>query len=171
MKTLSATGMKVLKIFHILFRIMWIGGVMALVSIMLGGKPEGTGQIYMAAKDHLVIDKFFLIPGGMGIVFSALVYSIFTKWGFFKHRWVSVKRIITVLLVLIGKVYMGVIIENNMALATNMEMNDESIGTFYSNVSHVAIAGIIQLVGFTIVLILSVVKPWTSRGCGSKKQA
>ena len=163
--------MKVLKLFHILFCIMWIGGVMALVSIMLGGKPEGTGQIYMAAKDHLVIDRFFLIPGGMGIVFSALVYSIFTKWGFFKHRWVSVKWIITVLLVLIGKVYMGVIIENNMALATNMEMNDESIGTFYSNASHVAIAGIIQLVGFTIVLILSVVKPWPSHGCGSRKQA
>ena len=48
-----------------------------------------------------MIDKFFLIPGGIGIVLTALVYSIFTKWEFFKVKWVGVKWVLTVVLGLI----------------------------------------------------------------------
>lgn len=36
MKNLGTTGLKVLKISHILFAIMWIGGVMALVRLAIG---------------------------------------------------------------------------------------------------------------------------------------
>ena len=68
MKTINnLNAMKALKVFHILFGIMWIGGVMALVSIMLGVQPQGVEQMYAVARDHLVIDKFFLIPGGADI--------------------------------------------------------------------------------------------------------
>lgn len=163
MKTLGVNGMKALKILHILFGIMWIGGVMALVSIMLGSKPVGVEQIYMAAQDHLIIDKWFLIPGGFGIVFTSLAYSVLTKWGFFKFRWVMVKWILTIVLVIIGKAYMGILIEKNMILADGLLVGSGSVECFYINVNHVAISGIIQLVGFAVVLILSVVKPWNKR--------
>lgn len=162
MKTINnLNAMKALKVFHILFGIMWIGGVMALVSIMLGTRPQGVEQMYAVAKDHLVIDKFFLIPGGIGIVLTAFVYSIFTKWGFFKVKWVGVKWVLTVVLVLIGKVYMGVTIENNMDYAAMMLTEPLPLEPFLTNVRHVVIAGIVQLVGFAVILILSVWKPWT----------
>ena len=157
----NLNAMKALKVFHILFGIMWIGGVMALVSIMLGVQPQSVEQMYAVAKDHLVIDKFFLIPGGIGIVLTALVYSIFTKWGFFKVKWVGVKWVLTVVLVLIGKIYMGVTIEKNMDYAAMMLTEPLPVEPFLTNVRYVAIAGIVQLVGFTAVLILSVWKPWT----------
>lgn len=135
MKTINnLNAMKALKVFHILFGIMWIGGVMALVSIMLGTRPQGVEQMYAVAKDHLVIDKFFLIPGGIGILLTAFVYSIFTKWGFFKVKWVGVKWVLTEPL---------------------------PLEPFLTNVRHVVIAGIVQLVGFAVILILSVWKPWT----------
>jgi len=161
MKKISdVNAMKVLKIFHIIFGIMWIGGVMALVSIMLGVQPQGVEQMYAVAKDHLVIDKFFLIPGGIGIVLTALIYSIFTRWGFFKVKWVGVKWVLTVVLVLIGKVYMGVTIERNMDYAAMMLAEPLPVEPFLANVRNVAIAGIVQLVGFAVILILSVMKPW-----------
>jgi len=160
--------MKVLKIFHILFGIMWIGGVMALVSIMLGTEPRGVEQMYAVAKDHLVIDKFFLIPGGIGIVLTALVYSIFTKWGFFKVKWAGVKWGLTVVLVLIGKVYMGVTIEKNMDYAAMMLTEPLPVEPFFANVRNVAIAGIVQLVGFAAILILSVWKPWVKKKSAAK---
>lgn len=133
---------------------------MALVSIMLGTQPQGVEQMYAVAKDHLVIDKFFLIPGGMGIVLTALIYSIFTRWGFFKVKWVGVKWVLTVVLVLIGKVYMGVTIENNMDYAAMMLAGPLPVEPFLANVRNVAIAGIVQLLLFTAILILSVWKPW-----------
>ncbi len=160
--------MKALKVFHILFGIMWIGGVMALVSIMLGVQPQGVEQMYAVAKDHLVIDKFFLIPGGVGIVLTALVYSIFTKWGFFKAKWVGVKWVLTVVLVIIGKVYMGVIIEKNMDYAAMMLAEPLPAEPFLTNVRNVAIAGIVQLVGFAAILILSVMRPWAKKKSAAK---
>ena len=160
--------MKALKVFHILFGIMWIGGVMALVSIMLGVQPQGVEQMYAVARDHLVIDKFFLIPGGIGIVLTALIYSIFTKWGFFKVKWVGVKWVLTVVLVLIGKIYMGVTIEKNMDYAAMMLTEPLPVEPFFANVRNVAIAGIVQLVGFAAILILSVWKPWVNRKSSAK---
>lgn len=160
MKTLGANGMKILKISHILCGIMWIGGVMALVCIMLGTHPTTPEQIYIAARDQLIIDEWFLIPGGVGIVITSLIYSIFTKWGFFKFRWIEVKWILTIILVVLGKAYMGVLIVRNMEYAEQMLYKNISSAPFFTNVHNVAVAGIVQLIGFMAVLILSVVKPW-----------
>ena len=163
MKTLGANGMKTLKICHILCGIMWIGGVMALVSIMLGTHPTIPEQIYIAAHDHLIIDEWFLIPGGVGIVITSLVYSVFTKWGFSKFRWVKIKWILTIVLVVIGKAYMGVLIVRNMEYAERMLNENILTEPFFVNVHNVAIAGIVQLVGFMAILILSVTRPWNKR--------
>lgn len=81
--------------------------------------------------------------------------------GFFKVKWVGVKWVLTVVLVLIGKVYMGVTIENNMDYAAMMLTEPLPLEPFLTNVRHVVIAGIVQLVGFAVILILSVWKPWT----------
>lgn len=75
-------------------------------------------------------------------------------------KWVGVKWVLTVVLVLIGKVYMGVTIENNMDYAARMLTESIPAESFLANVRDVAIAGIVQLVGFAVILILSVVKPW-----------
>lgn len=160
MKTLGTRGLRALKIGHLLFAIMWIGGVMALVSVQLGATPTTREMMYMAAECHLVIDEFFLIPGGIGIIVTALAYGWLTKWGFFKHRWLTVKWILTFILVVIGAGYMGMTIKENMAYAVELLDGNASVAKFWSNVHHVAIAGIVQLVLFVYVVFISVVKPW-----------
>lgn len=80
MKTLGTKGLRILKISHLLFAIMWIGGVMALVSLQLGQTPKNQEMMYMAAQSHLIVDEYFLIPGGIGIVVTAILYGALTKW-------------------------------------------------------------------------------------------
>ena len=106
MKTIGTKGLRILKISHLLFATMWIGGVMALVSLLLRQTPQTREMMYMAAQSHLIVDEYFLIPGGIGIVVTAILYGTFTKWGFFKQRWITVKWILTVMLVAIGAGYM-----------------------------------------------------------------
>lgn len=163
MKRFGASGMKTLKIFHLLFAVMWIGGVMALVSLQLGSSPETEQMMYTAAVDHLIVDEFFLIPGGIGIVVTALLYGTFTGWGFFKQRWLAVKWVLTILLVVIGAGYMGVTIKANAEYARNMLTEHLCADVYRANVRHVAIAGIIQLVGFIYIMAISVLKPWKKR--------
>lgn len=163
MKKLGATGLKVLKIGHLLFAVMWIGGVMALVCLQLGVTPDTKEMMYMAAVAHLIVDEFFLIPGGVGIVFTALIYGTFTRWGFFKQRWLAVKWILTILLVIIGAGYMGVTIKENVVYAKNMLSENISADVYWNNIYHVAAAGIIQLVGFVYIVAISVIKPWKKK--------
>ena len=160
---LGTTGLKVLKISHLLFAVMWIGGVMALVSLQLGANPNTKEMMYMAAISHLIVDEFFLIPGGVGILITAIMYGTFTGWGFFKHRWLAVKWILTVLLVIIGAGYMGVTIKENVAYAQNMLSENISPDVYWANVHHVAIAGIVQIIGFVYIVAISVIKPWKKK--------
>ena len=163
MKLTNAKVTRVLKIFHLLFATMWIGGVMALVSLQLGATPQTKEMMYMGALAHLVIDKFFLIPGGVGMVISALVYSILTNWGFAKHKWIIVKWILTIFLVIIGAGYMGVVIERNIDYSNLILTENYQPDQYWNNVYNVAIAGIVQLVAFLFIIIISVVKPWKKK--------
>lgn len=163
MKNLGTTGLKVLKISHILFAIMWIGGVMALVSLQLGLTPDTKETMHTAAIAHLIVDEFFLIPGGVGIVTTAIVYGAFTRWGFFKQKWLIVKWILTILLIIIGAGYMGVTIKENVVYAQNMLSENISADVYWDNVYHVATAGILQLFGFVYIVVISVIKPWKKK--------
>lgn len=117
---MGTKGLRILKISHLLFAVMWIGGVMALVSLQLGATPDTKEMMYMGAIAHLIVDEYFLIPGGIGIVITAIIYGMFTKWGFFKQRWLTVKWVITLLLVIIGAGYMGMTIKENAVYAQKM---------------------------------------------------
>lgn len=160
MGTMTPKGLKILKIFHLLFAIMWIGGVMALISVQLGSSPANNEMAYMSAIDQLIIDEFFLIPGGIGIVITAIIYAIFTKWGFWKHNWLKVKWVLTIALVIIGAGYMGVLIKENVAYIEGVMPTTEYLVRYWINVRNIAIAGIIQMAGFLSIVVISVFKPW-----------
>ena len=49
MKALGTKELRVLKICHLLFATMWIGGVMALFSLQLGQPPQTKEMMYTAA--------------------------------------------------------------------------------------------------------------------------
>lgn len=157
---MTPKGLKILKIFHLIFAIMWIGGVMALICVEMGSSPKNNEMVYMSAIDQLIIDEFFLIPGGIGIVITAIIYAIFTKWGFWKHNWLKVKWLLTIALVIIGAGYMGMLIKENVAYIEGVMPTTEYLAQYWINVRNIAIAGIIQMVGFISIVIISVFKPW-----------
>ena len=168
MKTLGTKGLQILKISHLLFAIMWIGGVMALVSLQLGQAPQTKDMMYLAAQSHLIVDEYFLIPGGIGIIVTAVLYGSFSKWGFFKHKWLVAKWILTVLLVVLGAGYMGVTIKENMVYAQRIQADNADTSIFLANIRYVAIAGIVQLIGFAYIIVISVVKPWRKKNTSCK---
>ena len=48
-------------------------------------------QLYGINLSMKLIDDFVIIPGGVGSLLTGLLYSIFTNWGWFKHKWVTTK--------------------------------------------------------------------------------
>ena len=159
-KKLDFKKSRLLKILHLLFAIMWIGGVLALLCIQIFSKPATIEMAYLSAQDQLIIDKCFLIPGGIGIVCTALLYELFTDFGAFRQRWVAVKWILTILLIGIGAGYMGVLVEETASYtAQALATGSINFRVYWHNVHCVAFAGIVQLTCFLLILFLSVCKP------------
>jgi len=90
---------------HLIFVCLWVGGALGVMVIQNGG---GAGEALfgrdVAAR---LVDDFVVIPGAMGSLLTGLIYSLFTPWGFFKHRWVAVKWFITLYGVLFGTFFLG----------------------------------------------------------------
>ena len=104
MKKLSAKVVKVVKTGHLLFVMMGVVGVMAMAVINVIN-PQSGEELYMSLYISRFIDDVLVIPGAMLTVVTAIIYGTSTNWGFFKHTWITVKWIISLLVILVGTFY------------------------------------------------------------------
>jgi hypothetical protein len=91
MKKLSSKGQKWLKCLHIYSACVWTGCATALTIKLFFINPEDGNELYGILSALDFIDLFILVPGAIGTFLTALVYSIWTNWGWFKHNWITVK--------------------------------------------------------------------------------
>lgn len=160
MKKLGKSGTWRMKALHLIFATMWAGGVMALVCLQLAGNPQTPEAINQAAQDQLLIDRLFLIPGGLGIVGTALLYPRLTRLGKLSQLWIRWKWILTVVLIALGAGLMGTLVKANAAYtAQALAAGALDPAVYWSNAHIVAIAGIVQLALMLVVLHLSITKP------------
>ncbi len=161
MKKLGPQGIKVLKIVHLFFAVLWIGGAIGLLAILFLANPTNGDELYMSSRISQIVDDFLVIPGAIGSFFIGIVYGVWTNWGFFKHRWLVVKWIVTVAQILFGTFALGPWIDRNVEIA--YELRDVALtnAEFLSNLEMSRIYGSIQtLLLVAVFLIVSVVKPW-----------
>jgi hypothetical protein len=101
MKKLSANKIKWLKILHLFIIAMWIGtgfvlGVISWVGPTL--MKNGLNTVYSIME---FLDTYLMRPLVIGTLITGLAFSIFTNWGFFKHRWITVKWGVLIIQILI----------------------------------------------------------------------
>lgn len=162
-KKLSLREIKILKIFHIFFTVMWIGGALALVlslSFLHPTTPEG---YHIRSISVRIFDYFLIIPGAIGLLITGLIYGIWTKWGFFKFQWVAVKWIIILAQVILGIIIGLSWIEPNVFAPDQMDNYIIMQETVEHNVRQAIIWGSVQVTGLLVVVYISVVKPWKKK--------
>lgn len=159
---LSPKGQKILKIIHLTSVIAWVGSAIVMNSIRhLVPVSDGAGMYYMA--DFLeAVDMKILVPGAIVCLITGLLYSLLTPWGFFKHRWVSVKWVLTILMIALGTFFMGPLVKENVVIGQDlMTGNAQGIAdTYWQNVAASAKWGALQIFLLAFTIIISVLKPW-----------
>ena len=163
MKKITGKSPKVLKIFHLLFAVMWTGGALCMIVLMLATSPQDSHELYMRSLALKLIDDWVIIPGGTGITISGIIYGIWTNWGFFKHRWITVKWILVVFMMLSGTFLMGTWVNNNVYPVENISNYTLENSEFFSNVAQTVFWAIIQITCLIAVVIISVFKPWKAK--------
>ncbi|MDR1164554.1 MAG: DUF2269 family protein [Deltaproteobacteria bacterium] len=160
----GGTGQRVLKIIHFVFIALWIGGAVGLNALLLGlGPPETAGELLGFNHAAMIMDDLVIIPGAMGSLITGILICAFTHWGFFKHRWVVVKLILTIVCIVCGIVVLGPTVNNQPEITLKLGLKALADPTYHANYVNCLLGGAFQLSSLIFMTVISVAKPWRKK--------
>ncbi len=163
MKKLSPGGQRWLKSIHVFFCSIWAGAAVSLLLINIFLHPEEGMDLYGIDASMKFIDDFIIIPGAIGCFLTGVVYSVFTNWGWFKHRWITVKWAITFWGILSGTFFLGPWL-NSLPPLSKAEGMNALMNQIYMNTKHLLwYFGGFQVASLIFALFISVLKPWKNK--------
>jgi hypothetical protein len=82
---------------HVTFSAGWIGSVAGFLALSIAGlagrDPQTVRSMYIGME---TIAWFVIIPFSISSLLTGIVQSLTTQWGLFKHYWIVIKLILTV---------------------------------------------------------------------------
>ena len=156
MITMNSRVSKLMLTTHITFSVGWIGTVAAFLALSivgLIGNDEMVRACYIAME---VVAWFIIVPFCFASLLTGVIQALGTSWGLFKHWWVLVKLILTVIATLILILHMQPISYLG-EVATQKSIGYDELRNLRIRIIADAGAAILVLVAITTV---SVYKPW-----------
>ncbi len=142
---------------HITFSVGWFGSVLAFLVLAVAGVISLDYQLIRSSYLSMdLIAWYIIIPFCFGSLLTGIIQSLGTPWGVFKHYWVAVKLVMTVISTIILIAHMQPI--SNLAEVASKEVlsYSELRGLRTRLIFDAGAALLVLLVAIT----LSVYKPW-----------
>lgn len=121
--------------------------------------PTEAHQMYARSLDIWLIDYLIVTPAALDIFMTALIYGKFTNWGFFKHRWITIKWVLTLFMILSGTFIMAPYVDANVYAEEMIARYSATDPAYLSNIHTNMVWGVIQVTCLIIVFALSAIKP------------
>jgi hypothetical protein len=163
-KKLNSKGQQWLKCIHVFFGCLWVGGAVSLTLMTFLMQPSDGMELYGINVSKRFIDDFIIIPGAVGSLLTGLLFSMFTKWGWFKHNWITVKWVINVFGVLFGTFWLGPWLNSLPDLSKVQGLQALSNPQYLHNQNMLYLWGTFQAATIVFALFISILKPWKRKG-------
>ena len=159
---ISTNGQRVLKILHLFTVCFWVGGDMALLLLLYAAQDAGTSEeLFGILKSYKFVNVLITVYlGAYGTFFTGLAYSLCTNRGFFRHRWVILKWVMTLGMIICGLAFLGGWSTQLLELAAASGLPALQSREFQAIFDRQITAGILYMGLFVLAFILSVYKPW-----------
>ena len=157
MKKLSGKSYKIVKILHILSASIWTGSSAAgllLLTIVLN--ENNLKEILLAVHS---IDLLIIVPANLLTFITGIIFSTFTEWKFFKHRWIILKYIINLIPIIGGGLIFAPSIINMLSIIDKAGRDALSDPSFIVWKNIFTGTFIVMLLLLIIAVCLSVIKP------------
>jgi hypothetical protein len=83
---------------HLSFSVGWIGAVVAYLALGLSAATSQDAQTVRAAWIAMELTGWYaIVPLALASLLTGLVMALGTKWGLFRHYWVLISLVLTVL--------------------------------------------------------------------------
>jgi len=152
---------------HVTSSVGWLGAVAAFLALAVAGLTSQDPQVVRAAYLAMELTAWFVIvPLSLASLVTGLVQSLGTTWGLFRHYWVLIKLVMTILATLALLVHMRPISYMALVAATTTIARADHRGV---RVQLVATAGAALLV-LLVATTLGVFKPRGITPYGRRKQ-
>jgi hypothetical protein len=142
---------------HITFAVSWFGAVAVFLVLAIAGLTSQNVQVVRATYIAMGLSTWFVIlPACFGTLVSGLIQSLGTHWGLFKHYWIAVKLILTIISTLVLLLHMQPISYLAEVASETPLANSDLHGL---RIQLIADAGAALLV-LLIIITVSIYKPW-----------
>jgi putative copper export protein len=169
---MGKNGQRILKIIHLLFSSLWVGGSITLLLMVKNLGPGESGmELYGYSMAIKFVDDLIIVPGAIGTLISGIIICCCTNWGFFKHRFVTVKLIMTVICILVGIFVLGPTVNNQPGIIAEYGLFALTEPDFQSNKFFCLLGGGVQLLAILFLLAISTLKPWARKKKNIVEQA
>lgn len=146
---------------HIATGGLWFGtafcSVALALSIVLLNPGDAIHGINLARN---IIGQYIIVPAAVFSVITGVLLCSFTNWGFFKHYWVIAKQLITLLLIVLGSVWLGPMTKEMTSLSEVGRSQVLQNPDYLALQNTVTFGGTLQTLVLLAVIIVSTVKPW-----------
>jgi hypothetical protein len=151
---------------HITFSVGWFGAVVPYLALTLTGLTSHDFQVVRAAYVSMdLIGWFVIVPFSIAALLTGLIQSLGTQWGLFRHWWIVVKFLLTLVSIFVLLRHMqGASHMSHMATDGNLPTADFRAQQI-QHLVHPA-GGLLVLLA---VMALSVLKPWGMTPYGRRK--
>jgi len=153
---------------HLAFSVGWIGAVVVYLALVVAARTSQDTQILRAAWISMELAGWFaIVPLALASLLTGLVMSLGTRWGLFRHYWVLISLVLTILATVVLLEHMQTV-SFFAGVAAEMERADvgELRGGLPGEVLHAG-GGLLVLL---VVQVLNVYKPRGMTRYGWRKQ-
>jgi hypothetical protein len=149
---------------HLSFSVGWIGAVVAYLVLGVSAVTSQDDQAIRAAWIAMELTGWFVIvPLALAALLSGLVMSLITPWGLFRHYWVLIAFVLTILATVILLLHMPTV----SALAdVAREADGAALRRLGGDLLHPGLGLVILLA----IMVLNVYKPRGLTRYGWRKQ-
>jgi len=161
---LATTGKRTLLTIHILLNGIWMGGLAAILFLNTTKGPVINGDQLSAVNETLFrIHDVVVMNIGFGVIVTGLLFSLFTKWGFFDFSWVIVKWLGLVVVFLLVTFFLAPVINGMAALSDVHGLLALNSPAYLEYERQTTVFSALLLALLTLIIGVSVFKPWGPR--------
>ena len=151
---------------HITFAVGWLGAVAGFLALAISGLKSSDPQVMNSAYLGMdLITRFVILPLSFAPLITGPILSLGTPWGLFRHYWILVKLVITVLSTLILLIHLQPI-----SHLSHLAAEGTLLGADPGLRIQMLAAAIAAIVALLVATALAVYKPRGMTSYGWRKQ-
>lgn len=149
---------------HITSGGLWFGTALCSAALALSFRGLGSGDVlYGINVARNLMGQFIIVPAAVLSVITGVLLCSFTNWGFFKHNWLMVKQLLTLISIVAGSIWLGPWTKEMTTISEAARAQSWQNADYLRLESTVMVGGVLQTLVLIIIIVISTVKPWSRR--------